>query len=73
MGDRIEVIVGNIGTVYDCHGCDGGHVCRQSAEDTFLTYVRLSESGSGRAAGEAVVMYLNDEPVMSYGLAGELA
>jgi len=56
---RYEVIVGNIGTVYD--GSD-----RDEAEDTFDEYVRQSKSGRGRAGGESVVLMKDDEPVAEH-------
>lgn len=49
-----EVIVGNIGSVY--HGSSSEH-----AWEVYRTYVELSQQGSGRAAGEDVTLWNNDE------------
>lgn len=53
--DTYKVIVGNIGTVYS-----GSNPVR--ARNDFDTYVRKSEAGDGRAAGEDVTLMKNGEP-----------
>jgi len=52
---QYQVIVGNVGTVYD--GDD-----KQKACDDYLEYVHISKYGTGRAAGETVTMMVDDEP-----------
>ena len=59
---RYEVYVGNIGRVYD-----GGS--NLEASKTYAHYVKLSKAGSGRAAGESVVIMKNGEPEREF--AGE--
>lgn len=49
-----EVIVSNIGTVYE-----GGD--KKKAYDTFACYENLSKDGYGKAGGESVVMMLDGE------------
>jgi hypothetical protein len=51
---RYQVIVGNIGTVYD-----GDNMI--DANRDFGTYKRQSQSGRGRAGGETVTLFDNDE------------
>jgi hypothetical protein len=51
----IQVIVGNIGTVYN------GSVMKQ-ANETYRSYVALSKLPVGRAAGEDVTMMVGGEP-----------
>jgi hypothetical protein len=48
-----QVIVGNIGTVYD-----GGS--EYIACQTFDEYARFSQEKNGRAAGESVVLMMGD-------------
>jgi hypothetical protein len=56
---RYCVVVGNIGTVYD--GDDD-----IEAHKTWATYVKQSQAGTGRAAGEEVVMFKDDDMFRSY-------
>ena len=56
---RYEVIVGNIGTVYD--GNDLAEANRK-----FDTYVEQSKSGRGRAGGEDVTIMTNGEPTREF-------
>jgi hypothetical protein len=51
---RLEVVVGNIGSVY--RGSDP-----VEAADTFEDYMKQSKSGRGRAAGEDVVLFEDGE------------
>lgn len=46
---RYEVIVGNIGRVYEGPS-------KTRAKETFYEYVKLSKHDYGRAAGESVIM-----------------
>ncbi len=59
MVDRYEVIVGNVGTVYD-----GPEKMR--AKENFRNYKKYSQEGRGRAANEEVTMMLNGEIVDSF-------
>lgn len=59
-GDRFEVIVGNIGSVY--RGTN-----KKEAFKKYHAYIELSKSGSGRAGGEDVTLMVNDEPLQEYG------
>ena len=54
-----EIVVGNIGCVYS-----GENV--QEAVEKFQTYTEHSQSGYGRAAGEAVTWFLNGEIYKEY-------
>ena len=54
-----EVIVGNIGTIYD-----GGNY--REALKRYRTYVKISKSESGRASGEDVIIMRDGEPVKEY-------
>ena len=54
MKANYTVIVGNIGTVYD----DGNG---KDATKTFNAYVKDSKAGYGKASGESVTFYKNDE------------
>jgi len=54
-----EVIVGNVGTVFD--GND-----QEEAERAFNDYVRSSKTGRGRAGGESVVFLMNGEIVAEH-------
>jgi len=56
---RYQVIVGNIGTVYDAGD-------REWAQSNYDDYVALSKSRQGRAADESVVMLENGEVVAEY-------
>ena len=49
-----QVVVGNIGTVYS--GSDA-----ESAENAWTEYVKQSQSERGRAGGEDVTWFLDDE------------
>ena len=51
---RFQVICANIGTVYS--GTDA-----RVAIDTYNEYVELSKSAYGRAAGEAVTLFEDNE------------
>ena len=51
-----QVVVGNIGTVYDGHS-------RELAEDSFKDYRELSRSGYGRAAGEMVTLFEDGDAI----------
>jgi len=51
---RYQVICGNIGTVYD-----GDNMI--DANRDYGTYKRQSQSGVGRAGGETVTLFDNDE------------
>ena len=51
---RYEVIAGNIGSVY--LGND-----RAVARERMQTYIEQSKSNSGRAGGESVTLFRNDE------------
>jgi hypothetical protein len=51
---RFEVICGNVGSVYSGNS-------RMAAKSTFNTYVDHSSSGYGRAAGESVTLFEDDE------------
>jgi hypothetical protein len=59
MSERIEVIVGNVGTVYD--GYD-----RCAADLAFNEYVKLSKSGVGRAGDETVAMIVGNDIAQEY-------
>jgi hypothetical protein len=52
--NRYEVIVGNIGTVYD-----GSN--KKEAVRTYNIYVRQSKANYGRASGEDVYLMLNGD------------
>jgi hypothetical protein len=54
-----QVIVGNIGTVYNGHS-------GKRAVSTFLHYVLESERKIGRAAGEPVTLMRDSEPIREY-------
>lgn len=56
---KYELIVGNIGKVYD--GDD-----RVEADRLFALYVDQSKSGVGRAGGEDVVLFEDDEIIREY-------
>lgn len=55
-----EVIVGNLGIVYD--GNDA-----EDAQREFDEYVRMSKTGRGRAGGEGVVLLANGDVVEEHG------
>ncbi|MCA3186958.1 MAG: hypothetical protein INH13_25735 [Cupriavidus sp.] len=54
MGDDYQVIVGNIGTVYN-----GGNGFE--ARKAFNQYISASKSPHGRASGEDVTLFKNGE------------
>ena len=56
---KYEVIVGNIGTVYDGDNSD-------EAVLHYHGYVRQSKSGMGRAGNETVVIMEDGEPMPEY-------
>lgn len=56
---RYQVVVGNIGTVYD--GTN-----KVEALKDFEEYKEQSESDVGRAGGENVVLFENDEPIKEF-------
>jgi hypothetical protein len=63
MGDKemskFQVIVGNIGTVYD-----GNNYMQAMA--AYSVYIRQSRNNYGRAAGEDVAVMHNGEPTHEY-------
>ena len=56
---HFNVVVGNIGTVYNGYN-------RREAEECMDEYIRHSKSGYGRAAGEDVTIFENGEPVTEF-------
>lgn len=60
MSTLYEVIVGNIGKVGEYKDDE------KNARDTFKTYVYISKSNMGRAAGESVDLYMNGEILESF-------
>lgn len=52
-----EVVVGNIGTV---------HSSNKSGLQAYLEYRKLSKDNYGRAAGEDVTWFIDDEPRMEH-------
>ena len=52
---KFQVIVGNIGTVYD-----GNNFLQ--AHSKFTSYVKLSKKDVGRASGETVTLMHDNEP-----------
>lgn len=56
---RCEVIVGNVGTVYDGSS-------KEEAKQTYLHYVALSIEGRGRAGGESVTMIVDEDIVAEH-------
>lgn len=61
---QYQVVVGNIGTVYD-----GPNVIE--ARMAYSSYVKQSTENYGRAAGESVTMFLNGEVRREHDGAGE--
>ena len=59
-----QVIVGNIGTVYDGDN-------ESDAAEIYADYVRASLNGEGRAAHESITMMCNDEEIYSLTFDGE--
>jgi hypothetical protein len=58
-GDRWEVVVGNVGTVFD-------GTRESAARQTYKDYVIKSKSNNGRAGGEDVTLMKNGEPVAEH-------
>lgn len=56
---KYQTIVGNIGTVYDG---DNGFEARK----LFHTYRSQSQRLYGRASGEPVTLFEDDEPILEY-------
>lgn len=56
---KYQVIVGNIGTVYD-----GGDL--NKAMENYKSYVAMSKLPAGRASGEDVTLMDNGEPTREY-------
>ena len=54
-----QVIVGNIGTVYD-----GGK--RKAADNAFRSYKNDSRFNYGRASGEDVTLFCDGEPIKEW-------
>lgn len=54
-----EVVVGNIGTVYD--GSNGFEATKE-----YNQYVRLSKDNYGRVAGESVILFRDDDVYKEY-------
>ena len=59
MKQRRRVVVGNVGTVYD-----GDSVVR--ARRTFDEYVVISKSGQGRAGGEIVCLFRDEDLIAEH-------
>ncbi len=59
MKNNYEVVVGNIGSVHQGHN-------RRKAETIFKTYVEQSKDGYGRAGGEQVTLFQNDDIAKEY-------
>jgi hypothetical protein len=59
MKTQYEVTVGNIGTVYRGD-------CLETAREEFLTYEWQSKNDYGRAAGEHVCLWVDNEPVREH-------
>lgn len=53
--DSFEVIVGNVGNVYQGPS-------REQAEACWRTYVEQSKSGVGRAGNESVILFAHGDP-----------
>ncbi len=59
MNDKYVVVVGNIGTVYSGNS-------QNEAVEIFDIYVGMSEKSFGRASGECVTMFQDNEVVLSH-------
>jgi len=57
MKANYTVIVGNIGTVYNAEN-------GKDANKTFNAYVKDSQNGYGKASGESVIMFKNDDEIV---------
>ena len=62
--NKYVVSVGNIGNIEEEGKFD--------AIDTFNWYVNASKSNKGRAAGESVILFCNDEIIKEYNGANDL-
>ena len=54
-----QVIVGNVGTVYDGDN-------RKEAEDAYADYVDFSKALMGRVGGEAVTLFCDGEILLEH-------
>jgi hypothetical protein len=60
MAKRVyEVLVGNVGTVLTTNSL-------RQAQGVYRDYVAASKAGVGRAAGEAVGLFCDGEPIREY-------
>jgi len=59
MKKQYSVIVGNVGNVLET-------TSRDEAVKTYGEYKRISISGVGRAGGEDVTLFCNDEPLYEH-------
>jgi hypothetical protein len=57
--NKHQIIVGNIGTVYD------GNLLKE-AMITYSEYLKQSKAGYGKASGESVVWFIDGEPFKEY-------
>ncbi len=60
---RYEVIVGNVGTIFDE---TGGARVKWNAKKAYLHYVEASLAGTGRAGGEGVVLMEDGEIIAEH-------
>lgn len=58
----LEIIVGNVGTVFSETTTSHKTKIGQAAEQEFAKYVAISKSGKGRAGGEDVIFLVDGEP-----------
>ena len=58
MKNTYTVSIGNVGNI--------DYSSKKLAEDCYKTYVTLSVNNEGRAAGEAVTLFKNDEILKEY-------
>ena len=61
--NRYEVIVGNVGTIFDE---TGGARAKWNAKKAYLHYVEASLAGTGRAGGEGVVLMEDGEIIAEH-------
>jgi len=61
--NRYEVIVGNVGTIFDE---TGGARVKWNAKKAYLHYVEASLAGTGRAGGEGVVLMEDGEIIAEH-------
>lgn len=59
MKKQYSVIVGNVGTVLDTTD-------RNEAIKTYGEYKRISIAGAGRAGGEDVALFCDDDPLYEH-------